>query len=64
MIKWGSAEKGYFIDGAEKRKRVEGESTDSVGSLVPVVFVIGADLTDLIQVVFKIPRWVDLHRDT
>lgn len=32
----------------------KGESTDSVGSLVPVVFVIRANLTDLIQVVLKI----------
>lgn len=36
------------------RETVEGESTDSDGSLVPVVFVIRADLTDLIQVVFEI----------
>lgn len=46
----------YFIDFTEKRKCFEGEATDRVGSLVPVVFVIGADLTDLIQVVLKIPR--------
>lgn len=34
---------------------VQKVSTDSVCSLVPVVFVIRADLTDLIQVVLKIP---------
>lgn len=44
------------------KKRESVGVTDSVGSLVPVVFVIRADLTDLIQVVLKIPRRVDLHR--
>lgn len=35
-------------------------STDSVSSLVPVVFVIRANLPDLVQVVLKIPGRVDL----
>lgn len=41
--------------------KIKGESSDSIGSLVPVMFVVRANLTDLIQVVLKIPRRVDLH---
>lgn len=46
----------------EKRANIQSDkyairsiSTDSVSSLVPVVFVIGANLPDLVQVVLKIP---------
>lgn len=64
MIKQSSVKEGNIIYITEKRKCTEGENTDSAGSLVPIMFVIGADLTDLIQVVFEIPRGVNLHRDT
>lgn len=45
----------FFSNIQSDKYAIRGISTDSVGSLVPVVFVVRANLPDLVQVVLKIP---------
>lgn len=60
-----SREGNFVLALGEKNTRVKkkkGENTDSAGSLVPVVLVVRAYFADLIQVVFEVPRRVNLQR--